>query len=308
MVKIVKIPCDDSKPYEEIEIAIEKGKSGDQLLQFLRVYFNQGTIELDSLKESAAKQFSTESVNLSQDTLERVTAMGSVECFPLSHPGEENGQTKVGLYLDEAGQLKRLPPNRRASALANTCGFNDVPLVGDMFVGRVGPSYGQLSNVDFGLQDLDSTKALWLKNIQKQNYEHGVRTNRVTMDSEAPPSEGTEAHRGFRWTETRELMDVSVTVPAEIAKISAKDVKVRFSGRALCVQIRNTSAAALASPFDPSLPLAEPQAMLTLLDIPVLGGAIRADESTWSVSGREVEVSMEKAGDGSKAALWGKLQ
>ena len=43
----------------------------------------------------------------------------------------------MSLYLDEAGQLKNLPPNTRAASLAALCGFDNVPLVGDMFVGSV---------------------------------------------------------------------------------------------------------------------------------------------------------------------------
>ncbi len=232
--------------------------------------------------------------------------MGSVECFPLSHPNSINKQTKVGLYLDEAGQLKRLPANKRAAALARTCGFNDVPLVGDMFVGRVGPAEdGQVCNLDFSLLDLDSSKAAWLQGVQKQNYEHGLSTNRVAMESEAGPATGADSDRGFSWSENGEIVEVVVSVPAEIAKVGSKDIKVRFTSRSLLVQIRNSAPHSLASQFDPAHS-AEPNAMLTLLDIPQLAGTIRAEDSTWSVSGRDIELSLEKS-DGS--ANWaGRLQ
>ena len=50
--------------------------------------------------------------------------------FPLARPHQSNGFLAVSIYLDEAGQLKRLPPNRRAAGLANLCGFKNVPFVG----------------------------------------------------------------------------------------------------------------------------------------------------------------------------------
>ena len=33
--------------------------------------------------------------------------------------------------------LKGLPPNRRASGIAKTCGFDDAQFFGDVFIGRI---------------------------------------------------------------------------------------------------------------------------------------------------------------------------
>ncbi len=290
----MKIPCDDGEPYSEIDIPIETNKNGDQLLQSLRIYFNKGSIGLDSLKESASKQFSSEDVNITQATVEKMTELGSVEAFVLAHPNSSNKLCKVGLYLDEAGQLKRLAPNRRATALANTCGFNDVPLVGDMFVGRLSSNNnGQLSNVDFTLNEVDSN-AVWLKDIQKLNYEHGVSTGRVAMEgseqaNRGPVTNGEDSVRGFRWNETNELMEVCVTFPPDIVKVVSKDVKVKFGSKSLRVEVSNGGARQV------------------LLDVPLLAGAVRPDDSTWSISGRDLEISMEKV-DGSSKGRWGKLE
>jgi hypothetical protein len=48
------------------------------------------------------------------------------------------GVQGVNIYLDEAGMLKKLPLNARASELALKCGFNPPPtFYGDVYVGRV---------------------------------------------------------------------------------------------------------------------------------------------------------------------------
>lgn len=303
LVKVVKIPWDERLPYQELEIPVENGKNGDQLLERLRVYFNQGSVEMDALKEAASKQFSSESVTISEDTISKLTALGNVELFPLAHPVEANGNCKVGLYLDEAGQLKKLPPNPRAVALANTCGFNDVPLVGDMFVGRSGTSSLGITNFDFTLDELNSSSS-WLKDIQKHNYEFGLSTNRVTMqDSDIPPTEGKSASKGYRWSETNELMEVTVAFPTELAKVVSKDVKVKFTSKSLEVSIRNSSSGAVTDKV--TLMQVEPQQYIGLLSIPTLAGAIRPDDSTWSINGKELEISMEKVNSSNK---WGKLE
>ena len=40
-------------------------------------------------------------------------------------------------YLDEASQLKRLPSNSRAVAIAGLCGYDNVPLCGDIYLGKL---------------------------------------------------------------------------------------------------------------------------------------------------------------------------
>ncbi len=190
--------------------------------------------------------------------------------------------------------MKHLLPNRRAAALANTCGFNDVPLVGDMFVGRLGSnSTGQLSNIDFTLDEVDSN-AVWLKDIQRLNYDHGVSTGRVAMEgseeaNRGPTTSGEDAVRGFRWNETNELMEVCVTFPSDIAKVVSKDVKIKFGSKSLLVQVSNGGV------------------INVLLDVPLLAGAVRPDDSTWSISGRDLEISMEKV-DGTNKGRWGRLE
>lgn len=45
-----------------------------------------------------------------------------------------NKHCGVYIYLDEVGMLKGLPPNRRASGIAKTCGFDDAQFFGGFYV------------------------------------------------------------------------------------------------------------------------------------------------------------------------------
>ena len=96
-IAVVKVPWNDSEPYSEIKIHIEKGKSGDQLVNLLRSYFkgNSSDIKLDSLREAASKQFSNQSFTISENTLANIEA--SVEVFPLAQPSPQNGNKKVNI-------------------------------------------------------------------------------------------------------------------------------------------------------------------------------------------------------------------
>jgi hypothetical protein len=119
-VKIVKIPYDEKLPYTEISISVDNEAAGDQLLSLLRIYFRstESNIDMEKLKETASKQFGNDAVNVREETLRSLGSEGSVEAFSVAQPCPQNGYNKVSFYLDEVGQLKHLPPNPRASAVA----------------------------------------------------------------------------------------------------------------------------------------------------------------------------------------------
>ena len=56
--------------------------------------------------------------------------------------------------------LKSLPSNGRAIKLAAQCGYGEVPLLGDMYVGRVDPF--KKVNEDFLIDEV-RPEAAWLK-------------------------------------------------------------------------------------------------------------------------------------------------
>lgn len=131
------------------------------------------------------------------------------------------------------GQLKSLPPNRRASDFAALCGFIDVPMAGDVYVGRVylvsdSSTFGSVvHNESFNLRDL-SSDADWVKTAHSENYERGIQTNQVTMSDERSALESQHAKEkegagGYKWSENTDSVEINYTFDK---KISAKDLKV----------------------------------------------------------------------------------
>eukprot|EP01032_Pedospumella_encystans_P008754 gene8754-10356_t len=308
-LKIVKIPADETKNYTEISIPVEESKIGDQLPSILRIFFNQGSVRVDDVKEAAATQLTNQEVKITQKTLDKLSDVGSVEVFPLAHPNEYNNNCKVSFYLDEVGQLKKLAPNHRATQFAKLCGFENVPLVGDMFIGRVGPASmlglngsGPV-NVDFSLSEL-SSDAAWLKDVVKHNYEAGLKANRVAMESDLPETDvSAEAEvsgaKGVKWSETSDYVEVSVQLPGEITKFTAKDVVVKISAAQVSIKIKNNTAESIVREEKTYAP----NELIVLFESP-LAGRVSVDDSTWSISGHTVELSLEKNGGG---GMWKKL-
>jgi hypothetical protein len=152
-VAIVKIPCDDKLPCQELNVLIQKNLQGDQLLNVLKPLFQGKGEGLDTklINESSLKQFGTEGVTVNPDTLKYIGQQGSCEAFPIAYSCEDNNHCCVSLYLDECGQLKHLQSNKRAVAIADLCGFKSVPLVGDMYVARTRKFPGQGKNYYYQL-------------------------------------------------------------------------------------------------------------------------------------------------------------
>lgn len=305
-VKIVKVPCDDSQAIAEVNIPVEDGRAGDQLVSLLRVYFNQGKVKVDDVKGAATKQFTNQDINISQGTIDKLSDVGSVEVFPLSQPNEQNNHCKVSFYLDEVGQLKKLAPNKRATEFARLCGFQDVPFVGDMFIGRVGPQPESANpapqNLDFSLSEY-SSDAPWLKNVVEHNYQAGLAANKVAMESDL--NDGTSAEEELeggkvKWSETTENIELSVAIPSNISKFTAKDISVKFGASNVCVKVKNTGSEAVLYKAS----TVAPGDFLVLLDGDLAGGVV-VNDCTWCINKQHVELTLEKSGNSQGA--WRKL-
>lgn len=287
-ITVVRVPANDSEALEEMSVGVIPSRGGDQLLVKLRRHFS-GTrhdINTDKLKESAARQFGSADVEISPSSLQRVSELGCVECFTLDSPSDANGLQGVHVYLDEAGQLKGLAPNKRASALAKLCGFESVPFVGDVFLGRTMVTRDGLANASFPLRDVDSSAA-WLANgVAARNYELGAARGAIEMvgGGEEAHRGGKDASRGLVWTETDEGVEVQLTFPAGAAYTS-KQLNVKIASRAVTVTLKAGGGG------EPLLSLR-------------LKGAVSPDDSTWTVAGGVLEVTLEKTPSGP----WGRLE
>jgi hypothetical protein len=168
---------------------------------------------------------------------------GHVETFVLVRPMASNHYTAVTLYLDEIGQLKRLPLNLRASELARSAGYHPPPIFyGDMFVARTQQkrqqsktspddksstsSTGSSSVVGWQLPTyLDLTasechvEAPWLQQGAMDNLEYQMQFNSMTgnqkgIQQQQPSVVGSDGvakiEKGYSWTQSEEEIELII--------------------------------------------------------------------------------------------------
>ena len=184
---------------------------------------------------------------------------------------------RVNLYLDEVGALKKLPGNRRASALASLCGFGSgVPFFGDMFAGRVRTRAGRVCNVDFVLDDTRPESA-WLRVAAAQN--------RAQQQQEAPfRGAGATAEElrnvsgegeGYTWEQEDD--EVVVTVPVPVGT-RGKHCKIAISKRSVSVALTSTAPG------------------FKELQLPLYAPVVASD-SMWSLDGNNVVLTLVKSSE-----------
>jgi hypothetical protein len=238
-VVVVKIPCNDNEPCVESIILTKENCGMDQLLIKLKGRFaDNSTIDYELLKKTAKMQLGSENVNIDNKTLQQLACEGSVELFALSHPCEDNNYCGVNLYLDEAGQLKGLQRNNRAIQIAQLCGYDNVPLVGDMYVGRVRQfPNNPIQNENFRLPDLDSD-AVWLRGIKSQNYDYAMKSNKVSMDGNLNESSvlADGESLNYNWKETSSTVEVFYPLPDGIA---ANSITISFTSKTCNITFTN---------------------------------------------------------------------
>ncbi len=71
-----------------MSVGIHKKAQGDQLLKALGPFFSSGTsassLNEEKILENAKQQFANQAVNITKDTLAKVSQMGGAEAFALS--------------------------------------------------------------------------------------------------------------------------------------------------------------------------------------------------------------------------------
>ena len=263
----VYIPSDSNAPLKELTGVVysDVRGNGDQLLTMLKPCFSSGTVDADALRRVA------ESTHLgnkeSGNALSKVTPAsiasggGAVETFRLADG--------ISLYLDAVSALKSLPANARASQLAARCGYGDVPLFGDMFIGRL----SNARNEPFTMLDMDPDQQ-WLKdavaqNLTRQSMESKYRSGGMTADE---LNEKGGAGEGYSWKQTTDDVEVSVPLPTGTR---GKQCKVKFGNRSLKIDVN-----------------VEDGAQLNFVQ---LYGKVHADECVWTISDGVLVVTMEKA-------------
>jgi hypothetical protein len=214
--KYVKIPWDETQPYEEIET---KGYvAQDCMLTLMKPVFAGGNIDSQTAKKTALAQMGQSVQTAGLDHLGEAAQGGTVETFALVRPAKTNSQQGVYIYLDEVGMLKQLPKNPRASSLAATCGFNGADFFGDVYVGRVQCQPSPMYNIDFTVKDLDSSAA-WMKRAAAENYDYGLGMaelrdkmgDQLVGGGQPAEDEGTiKEGDGYTWSQGEEDVEIMV--------------------------------------------------------------------------------------------------
>jgi len=288
-ITLVRIPCNPKEQIEEVTLHVsEKWQDKDQLITLLAPRFvSTGSVSVDdsklqeSMKGLMASSSQTANLSVNKDkVLELLKGQGHAEAFSLSRGSEGNKFESIIFYLDEAGQLKQLPNNSRAVAIARYCGFENVPFVGDMYVARSrqDPRTGKVRAESFTLKEVDSSSP-WMKVAERENYMRGVSEGRVTMDASNGQGDGAcpqDPTKPYTWSQTPEEVEIVFNLPQGT---SGKEVK-----RGMVIDIAHDALRVARKGAGGEV----------LLDIS-LAAKVRPDESTWTVAGDAIEFSLEKA-------------
>lgn len=283
-IPFVCIPHDESKPIVTLGLPsiLTDIVPGDCLPDYIKPYFSdKKSIDATLLKDQVTKNFAGGNLsglagnNISAASMNEAASQGSVETFPLVHPADTNGYQGVYIYLDEVGLLKKLPNNKRASAIAASCGYYPrVNFYGDIFIGRV-QSKPTLKNVPFEAGKDTNGSAEWMKRAVSENLAWQQELNKVTnrSSSERQPSTiGTDGKAAeednFKWTQDDE--EIELVVP--LKEVNKKLIKVSFLNRAIKVKYNNEEVVAVN-----------------------LYSGIDVDGCTWTIDGSSLVITCEKA-------------
>lgn len=258
-VYFVLIPADKSKSLQECSFVPPPSLSaqrsaavpgGDALSHHLKPAFatDSDKVDITLFQSNPVHQLGTGGINggtpsVSKETLETVAREGHVETFALVHPTPTNQFTGVNFYLDEVGQLKRLPLNTRASDYAKIAGYNPPPIFyGDIFCARVkksGPIIIEYPSLT--VDELENTTSPWLRQAATDNLEHQLRLNQLTgrqgeTQAAVAGSDGVEKDEDggkYSWTQSEQELEVVVPLPSKA--VTSRDVSVTFKPRKLTV-------------------------------------------------------------------------
>ncbi len=114
-------------------------------------------------------------IKLDDEQLESVFNMGTVDCVPLLVNKKETDFQAVNMYVDDQGMAKKLPVNKRASALCYSLG-KVIQVLGDAFIARYLDDDNRFVRSDFLLQDIDTSKE-WMKTAKAMNIKFEEEEN-----------------------------------------------------------------------------------------------------------------------------------
>jgi len=254
----VRIPALSTTALSVVTAPLVPRGGGDRLPDMLKNSFADGkeadtklvTKQLETLKTTnTGLNQKMDLNNIDANSVKSVMAEGSTETFPLVRAAPSNKHLSVNIYLDEAGMLKKLPLNVRATELARSCGYSPPPtFYGDVAVGRVS-SIPMLRNVSFGISDMDA-QSEWIKKAIGENMERQHMVNAATGRNDVQAGndgeDGVEKdEEGYKWTQT----DEEVEIVLNIGTLNKKEIKAKFLNQS--VKVNDVFCLELFARIDP---------------------------------------------------------
>ena len=166
----VLCPADSDKPVQEFKANKKGGLADDALRQAAEKRFSGAGLNKSRQKEEVARQMHEKGMDASaiEESLRNFgdSLAGNVEIITLCLPTEASGFQSVSLYCDGNSSFRddgSNRPNIRATALAQACGYKDMTIMGDCFIGKaLDDERVEWERLDLVAADV-STDAPWVK-------------------------------------------------------------------------------------------------------------------------------------------------
>ncbi|GLC45807.1 hypothetical protein PLESTB_001153700 [Pleodorina starrii] len=171
-IHYVYIPADIHEEIRELELEVPPDREVECLLDTLKEHFRQAGGEKTAAQQQAHRQHLMEQVGaeaaskLSDEMMAAALNMQMVETVALLVNSPDSGYVGVNLYCDDQAQFKELPPNPRASQIADCCG-RPTQIRGDAFLGRMFDNDDAFVRMDLRLSEVSSSAA-WVREAAAQ--------------------------------------------------------------------------------------------------------------------------------------------
>ena len=299
----VMIPCDTTKPMQELRHLRNTCLEDDNLREVLKLRFSNSTLTAEQLRGYVAglkmqiEEKMPDGGGVSEAQLRSIAGAVSVDTYALTVPSKQ-APLAVSLYCDEKGHAKQLPLNSRAIGLAGACGAKSQEFRGDVFVSRYFDDDDAWVREDFTVADC-SSDAAWVKAAAEaaatSKSPGGMASLSAMYDQLGAGGQGgaqplkidareeeralmdvEHATDDFKWTQTDADLEIRIPVPPGT---KSKDLTVNIKRNALKVALKADAA-------NPKL------------DVASLKNNVDVDSSTWYIDGDVLIVTLEKAAPG----------
>lgn len=302
----VFIPSTASLPLEERSESSSGGLTDDSLQRMAKLHFSSGDfdgeVRLEAVREQV-RQGKVDPSMLSTEFMQSMRDMGAqVEIISLAIPHESNGYIGVSLYCDGSAIAKGRSENTRATAIARSCGYKDLRVLGDAFISRYYDNESSGAEVEDWVRrsiaasecDVD---AMWVRACATLNAGRNMSsfTSSGSMEKSLQAlqggghetsSESYDPDAKIAWSQSLEDLELVILFETVVAP---KDVKIKFKPKNLHISVPES-----ALPILTAKEIEMKEKLQSGPDGAELFDRVVTDDCTWCI---------EKDKDGTKSKL-----